>query len=177
MIRKLALAALIALPTSTVAHGRETVRKIGTTTAAPSQFDVPYTGNLTIWRVRSEQALRAITIPTSEPNWGGVAYAVHNRKQAGTPATVCNIYILEEGAMKGRGWNFNLVLRHELAHCNGWKGHEGGKKVLIGTSMTAPTLPESTRWLPAYPPLHCITPDRTLENCADRHSQKLVNVD
>jgi hypothetical protein len=26
-----------------------------------------------------------------------------------------------------RGWNLNLVIRHEIGHCNGWKGHEGAR--------------------------------------------------
>jgi hypothetical protein len=137
------------------------------TSAAPPQFDVPYTGNLTIWYARSERDLRNIATPR-DANWGGVAYASHNRKEAGTPATVCNVYILDEKIMKARGWSFNLVLRHELGHCNGWQGHDGGRKVPISTPTSAPQLPESTRWLPAYPPLVCITSDRTVEPCDQR---------
>jgi hypothetical protein len=63
----------------------------------------------------------------------GTTASVHNRKAPGTPATICDIYIVEDSALKARGWNLAWLLRHELAHCNGWAGHAGGKKIWIGT--------------------------------------------
>lgn len=163
-MKSLALAVLALACTGSAAMA-EQARKVSI--APPPEFDVPYTGKLTIWRTRSEQALRAI-VNTGEPNWSGVAASGHNRKAPGTPATICDIYIVEDGALKARGWNLAWLLRHELAHCNGWVGHAGGKKIWIGTPTAMPQLPESTRWLPAYPPLVCITSDRKIEPCTDR---------
>jgi hypothetical protein len=130
----------------------------------PSEFDVPYTGKLTIWRVRSEQEMRTI-FEGREPNWLPIARAVGiNRKAPGQPAPECEIYVVADDALKARGLSLSFVLRHELAHCNGDLSHVGWKKVWADIPITMPQLPESTRWLLAYPS-PCHPPNRRIEPC------------
>ena len=65
--------------------------------------------------------------------------------------------------------NYALTLRHELAHCNGWPAdHPGAKKVQVDTKVEMPKLPASTKELPAYPPIVCVTPDWKSEPCESR---------
>ena len=76
-------------------------------------------------------------------------------------------------------------MRHELAHCNGWKHPEdtngrkfnvgdnwdeaeGAKWVVASTKASMPNLPASTKILPAFPPVVCVTPEWKQEPCAKR---------
>src|SRR5262249_28871030 len=34
--------------------------------------------------------------------------------------TSCVIYILNDSGLQSLNWDFEIVLRHERAHCNGW---------------------------------------------------------
>jgi hypothetical protein len=96
----------------------------------------------------------------------------------------CRIFIATKDVIKRDGVDYAFVLRHELAHCNGWKHPpkppktvtlgqkwyeaEGGKWVRKGTVTPMPKLPVSTKELPAYPPVVCITPDWKPEPCENR---------
>ena len=137
----------------------------------PPEFDVPYTGKLTIWRVHSEQEMRAI-FEGREPNWIPIARAVGiNRKAPGQPAPECEIYVVADDALKARRVSLSFVLRHELGHCNGdiSPDHAGWKNVRSDTSTTMPQLPESTRWLPAYPS-PCHPPSRRIQPCEEKRN-------
>jgi hypothetical protein len=132
----------------------------------PPEFDVPYTGKLTIWRVRSEKEMLEIFVGR-ESNWLPIARAVGiNRKAPGQPAPKCQIYVIADDALKARGVSLNFVLRHELAHCNGdiSPDHVGWKLVRSDIPTTMPQLPESTRWLLASPS-PCHPPSRRIEPC------------
>ena len=76
--------------------------------------------------------------------------------------------MLTQKVLEHKGFAYNFALRHELAHCNGWKHPpttggkhfdlgekwdeaEGGKWIAADTKMAAPKLPETTRILPASP--------------------------
>jgi hypothetical protein len=131
----------------------------------PAQFDVPYTGELTIWTVQSQQLVREFC--PGDFRFFATTCAKRNNFER------CDIYML-----KFEAWPKELhrkstafALRHELAHCNGWdQDHTGGKKVPASTRVDMPKFPPSTRWLPAYPPLVCMTPDRAIEPCEARKS-------
>jgi hypothetical protein len=63
------------------------------------------------------------------------------------------------------------VLRHELAHCNGWPAdHKGARKVFVDSVKNMPTLPADAQVLPAYPPVMCLTPEWAMEDCAERET-------
>ena len=133
----LAVLALACTASAAVAEPRMRLMNI----LPPAEFDIPYTGKLTIWRTKSEQALRAILTP-DQATWSGLAAAAHNRKAPGTPATVCDIYVVEDAVLKARGHSLAFLLRHELGHCNGWAGHDGGKKIWVAAPMKMPQLPK-----------------------------------
>jgi hypothetical protein len=129
---------------------------------------VPYEGTLTIWRgIRADQ-LRDYCREVSK-----VACSSRPKQP---PYTRCDLFI-SESALTAKGFSLAFILRHELAHCNGWgQDHAGGRKVLSSTKVQMPKLPESMRWLPVYPPLACITPDRTVEPCDNRRADPALSV-
>jgi hypothetical protein len=142
------------------------------TTLPAVEFDKPYTGELMIMRFASEQDLRAVC--------RGVEFKHHAVACAGTPkdrppdqpAPWCRIYIGTDQLLRAAGFSLALTLRHELGHCNGWRHGNGkldnGRRVYADTQVTMPTLPPSTKELPAYPPLVCVTSDWKAEPCAER---------
>ena len=128
---------------------------------------MPYQGTLTIWRAKTIKDL-AVIGQVKEPGYSGVAFTATMHTKDGLLLPVCDIYIVEDGVLKASHYTLAFVLRHELAHCNGWPGnHPGARKVPVN-SVKMPALPASTRWLPAYPPIACITPERTVESCEKR---------
>jgi hypothetical protein len=132
----------------------------------PSEYDVPYEGTLTIWRLQSEQAIREMCSRTPFPI---LALACSISPRGEKPKSWCYVFIVSDAVLKARGVSLAYALRHELGHCNDWpKDHPGGRKLPVDAAISPPKLPETTRWLPAYPPLHCITPDRTVEDCKKR---------
>jgi hypothetical protein len=140
------------------------------TTLPPAQYDVPYTGELTIWTVQSRsdilQYCSKEKILEVQASWSGNACThVNQNKKWG-----CHIYMLSDKAVKAEGRNPTIILRHELGHCNGWgRDHAGGRKVFVDDySVKAPELPKATKTIRAYPPLVCLTPDGSEESCADR---------
>ena len=87
--------------------------------------------------------------------------------------------------MKRKRRDYAFMMRHELAHCNGWKHPkdtngkrfnvgdrwdeaEGGKWVAATTKASMPSLPVFTRILLASPPVICVTPDWKSEPCESR---------
>src|SRR5262249_25631909 len=133
------------------------------TSMPPAEYDKPYTGELIIRRLTTEQDVRDAcpkAFKASQTRFSGCTV----RKE-----TRCEFYIASDRALKALGMSYALVLRHELAHCNGWPwDHPGGKKVPIDTSVEMPKLPPSTKELPAYPPTVCVTPEWNQEPCKDR---------
>src|SRR5262249_21078122 len=142
----------------------------------PPKYDKPYDGELEIrFFSNSEDVKLACSI--GQEDTACTASSVDHKK--------CRIMMLTEDIIKRKGESYTLALRHELAHCNGWKhpNTTNGKKVNIGdrweeaegakwvaanTKVPMPKLPASTRILPASPPTVCVTPDWKPEPCKDR---------
>jgi hypothetical protein len=128
----------------------------------PPQYDVPYTGTLTIWRGKGGD-LMCPNSPMSR------AACTKQPLVFGVPTAWCDIQITDDKTLKSLGISYAFVLRHELAHCNGWpQDHADGIKMDASTRVPAPVLPDSTRYLPAYPPVVCITTERKIEPCKNR---------
>ena len=163
-----ALAAFIALP-GAFAQNVERTRA----SMPPAKYDVPYTGTLTIWISSPE----AITQACRTPEGKRTSYS----SCAAFTKDTCDINVLKnivdgkpftivdaKGEFLGKE-NLAFALRHEIAHCNGWpQSHAEGQLLDTQTPMDMPKLPESTVWLPAYPPVVCLTPDRKVEDCGKR---------
>jgi hypothetical protein len=85
----------------------------------PVEFDYPYTGkHLTIETVATREELKPIC-GNAFTKWTlACAFSYGN--------TFCRIVIVEESIIKAYGWTKELVMRHEMGHCNGWpKDHPG----------------------------------------------------
>jgi hypothetical protein len=78
----------------------------------PEEFDHEFKGELKIVR-GSQQQLREYCPGSFKPNWNAVGCA----KPYGPS---CIIYIVNDQTLQMIGWDVELVLRHERAHCNGW---------------------------------------------------------
>ena len=88
----------------------------------PSEYNRPYTGNLTIERVDDPAALlKSGRCPNSKNPIGCAGWA--------KDLSWCRVYIVSDAyikkhsdRMKILGASYESILRHEMAHCNGWPG-------------------------------------------------------
>jgi hypothetical protein len=125
----------------------------------PVEYDKPYTGELSIIRLSSPEEIRVACKNSSE-------YACISTE--GLPHR-CTIFMLPDKQLSLNGISLlAFTLRHELGHCNGWPNHDGGRKIFLGTHVEMPKLPPSTRELPVFPPVVCVTPEWKQEPCASR---------
>src|SRR5262245_2686609 len=80
----------------------------------PEEFDHEFKGELKV--VRGTQAqLREACPGTFNLGWNAIGCAIPS-----LGGTVCTIYILNDQGLQSIGWEGEVVLRHERAHCNGW---------------------------------------------------------
>jgi len=83
----------------------------------PPEYDKPYTGELTIKHVSTDE----LKMVCWEPGRACTHTDMFNRS--------CIIYILDDPALLLSGVDPDEVMRHEIRHCNGWpKDHRGGKE-------------------------------------------------
>jgi hypothetical protein len=141
------------------------------TTLPPIEYDVPYTGELTIW-ITDKKDIRehcARAIATGQP-WAGIACAAWRKDKSR-----CIIYIVKDDVVRAAGYHPNVVLRHEMGHCNGWSGsdHAGGRKIRADAPVPMPELPKTTLTIKAYLSASaCIKPDGTEESCESRQPRE-----
>jgi hypothetical protein len=84
-------------------------------TLPPKEFDYEYKGELTIKR-GSQDDLRKACPNVFRP--GNYAIGCTYRWFDGS---ACTVYIVNDNVLQSINWDYDLVLRHELGHCNGWK--------------------------------------------------------
>jgi hypothetical protein len=88
----------------------------------PANLDRKYSGIVLLSRLNSREDVH--TACHSNRSGLGCSYAEHP-----WPG-VCMIIIVSDKALKESGWSFDIVYRHEQAHCNGWtKDHPGSRTV------------------------------------------------
>jgi hypothetical protein len=80
----------------------------------PPEFDHPYKGEMKIIRGTQEQ-LRAACPTSFKP--GNHAIGCMKMHLEGMP---CIVYILNDIGLQAIGWDYDIVFRHERAHCAGW---------------------------------------------------------
>jgi hypothetical protein len=148
----------------------------------PPKYDIPYTGDLEIMFYTYKEDIKELC--------GISDYAC---AKVWPDHKKCIVRILTKDVLEKRGYAYNFALRHELAHCNGWKHPNtlGNKHFSLGQrwdeaedgvwieadrKMAAPKLPENTKILPAYSPykIVCITPKWEEESCAKRQEDVLA---
>jgi hypothetical protein len=91
----------------------------------PVEYDKHYDGDLTIKIVPDIISLKAACVSGDNPLPAGMmlACAWHNAKS-------CVIYMVEDRVMREHNWNTGLLLRHEIAHCNGWPADHPGERAV-----------------------------------------------
>jgi len=80
----------------------------------PEEFDHEFKGELTVKR-GTQQELRIACPNTFRP--GNLALGCALRYLSGA---ACVIYIVNDSTLQFANWDYEIVLRHERAHCNGW---------------------------------------------------------
>ena len=44
----------------------------------------------------------------------------------------CVVYLRDNAEIRRQGWTRQIVLRHEIGHCNGWPGdHRGMRSIVV----------------------------------------------
>jgi hypothetical protein len=80
----------------------------------PPEYDHDYNGELTILRTLEPvvyRACRSVIKPGHSPL--GCAQR--------TGPKSCTIWIVTDQELKERGWDYEMVFRHERGHCNSWR--------------------------------------------------------
>ena len=81
----------------------------------PSEYDHPYDGELTLLRV-PESMIANKCASAIKPGHRPLGCAQIMSRMPNR----CTIWIVTDAELKERGWSYELVLRHETGHCNGW---------------------------------------------------------
>jgi|EndMetStandDraft_2_1072991.scaffolds.fasta_scaffold124728_1 hypothetical protein len=134
-----ATAALLVLSTACLAEPNITILKTVPTVTAPRPplhlppviYDHPYKGKLTIETVTREELMTqcagvATTTTLGCASWRGDR---------------CHIRLLADEIIKAAGWTRELMLRHEIAHCNGWPADHPGKRPYPGPGPNQEAIP------------------------------------
>jgi hypothetical protein len=114
----------------------------------PAEYDHPYKGEVKIWRSASQDEIKSKCPPSAFPYHLGCG----GPRSSGE----CHILMADDETIRKHGWTPEIVLRHEIGHCNGWPvDHKGARAV--GAPQGAPlttvleSLALSPRSLPSVP--------------------------
>jgi hypothetical protein len=82
----------------------------------PAEYDIPYTGRLTVKTLATLEELFK-ECPSIMKNSLACAkkYSDH-----------CDVFLVDDKIMRAYGWTTKILLRHEIAHCNGWLANHPG---------------------------------------------------
>ena len=81
----------------------------------PKEFDYPYEGELTVNRLSRKQIQMQCWSARSTSTTMLLACS-----RAYT-STRCEVWMMAKDDLDQLGWSDDIVMRHELAHCNGWR--------------------------------------------------------
>src|SRR5262245_46702975 len=85
----------------------------------PLEYDHPYTKGVLIEVRGNKEKMGKLCPKSSFPITLGCAYA-HERD--------CTIVIADDDILKAQGLNYQIVLRHEVGHCNNWPNSHAGAR-------------------------------------------------
>ena len=89
----------------------------------PVEFDRPYRSRLIVRTRRQRRAMKtACRWPPSHPVKLGCAHA---------GVAQCVVYLRGNAEIRRQGWTRQIVLRHEIGHCNGWPGGHRGMRPIV----------------------------------------------
>ena len=102
---------LIALAGSAMAYPR---------VLPPAEYDHPYKGHLRVTRVASEAEVREMC--------PGVTFTLGALACTHRTSLGCFVTMVSDAIIREHGTTPQTVLRHEIAHCNGWPGDHRGAR-------------------------------------------------
>jgi len=76
----------------------------------PKEFDHPFDGRTELSRVTQAEINRIC------PNPGQRKYACGGLR----PDGICVVWIVDDDGLDLSGYDYDVILRHEIGHCNGW---------------------------------------------------------
>lgn len=86
----------------------------------PPEYDHEYKGTMTVTRVANQAAVQAACALAS-PTLG--CAKIYRYTDA------CDVFIAADEVLEAYGLSYDVVFRHERAHCNGFRHDESGKTV------------------------------------------------
>src|SRR5262245_22654434 len=90
----------------------------------PLEYDHPYQGPVVVYRAADQEDMRQKCNRTDLPPFipiFGCSWAANDKHP-------CLIVVGDDATITKWGWTRNIVLRHEVGHCNGWPQDHGGKR-------------------------------------------------
>ena len=82
----------------------------------PKEFDHEYDGKLIIQYYSAEDIYHLCRNAVQQRPGRPMACAYRNWVGPGT----CRIHMMPRDEIEKYGWSYDIVLRHEIGHCNGW---------------------------------------------------------
>ena len=111
----------------------------------PIEYDYPFPGDLRIARVDSEAAVR-IACAGADFKSG---YAMACNYRWGWHR--CDVFIAADEVLATVGLTYEVALRHEIGHCNGWPGdHHGARYLEPNGELPAQVMPLRQNQFPAW---------------------------
>ena len=87
----------------------------------PEEFDRPFDGQVSVWIVTQDH-IRRHHCPKAKFNMGFALACA--QKIVGT----CYIFKVTDDELKQLGFDPDVVMRHEIGHCNGWRSDHRGAR-------------------------------------------------
>jgi hypothetical protein len=100
----------------------------------PLEFDHPYEGATKVWRSASQDEIKAKCPPSVFPYHLGCG----GKSASGA----CHILMADDETIRKYGWTPEIVLRHEIGHCNGWPVHHPGARSATSAPKSPAPSPE-----------------------------------
>jgi hypothetical protein len=123
--------ALILLPLSAAAQKPIVGTQWNAAGLPPVEYDKPFFGKYT--EVRVGAAVMAKVCPkTPFPVTLGCAVSNLMRdseERITVPASECVVYIADDDILEKAGWSYDILMRHERAHCLGWPASHPGQRM------------------------------------------------
>ena len=105
----------------------------------PKQYDRPYTGVLVVLRADSQQRVRELC-PGTVFGWIGALAC------ADVFGGWCRVVLAQDEVITKAGFPPEILLRHEIAHCNGWPADHKGAQVFEDWASTPPTTTDPVQY-------------------------------
>jgi hypothetical protein len=90
----------------------------------PAEYDHDYAGDLLVVRA-SDAEVRRLCYPNIKPGQAAIGCAFMDAPKK------CRILIVTDDVLKRTGYDYDIVLRHEVGHCNGWHHDAEGNTIVL----------------------------------------------